>query len=50
MMTAYDLPGLARLPPLTPEEKAKIAAEALVAPPRQAGPNTAQTPILVPVR
>ena len=35
---------------LSAEEKAKIAAEALVAPPRQAGPNTAQTPILVPVR
>ena len=50
MMTAYDLPGLPRLPPLTAEEKAKIAAEAPVAPPRQAGPNTAQTPILVPVR
>jgi hypothetical protein len=46
-MMANDLP---RMPPLTAEEKAKFAAEALVAPPRQTGPNTAQTPILVPVR
>lgn len=49
-MTAYDLPGLPRLPPLTAEEKARIAEQGRVAPPRQAGPNTATTPILVPVR
>jgi hypothetical protein len=48
-MTAYDLPQLPRLPPLTAEEKAKIAAEAGMVPaPRQAGPNTATTPILIP--
>ncbi|MEN9931581.1 MAG: hypothetical protein RIS17_154 [Pseudomonadota bacterium] len=49
-MTAYDLPDLPRLPALTAEEKGKIAEEGRVAAPRGAGPNTAQTPIMVPVR
>lgn len=50
LMTAYELADLPRLPALTAEEKAKIAAEGPAVPPRQAGPNTATTPILVPVR
>lgn len=48
MMTAYDVPGLPRLPPLTPEQKAQFAAEGASAAPRQALPNTATTQILVP--
>lgn len=48
VMSAYDVPGLPRLPPLTPDEKTRIAEEGRVATPRQAMPNTAITPILIP--
>ncbi len=44
LMTVDDLP------PLTTEEKAKIAATAMVALPRQAEPKAAQRPMLVCVR
>ena len=47
-MSAYDLPGLPRLPPLTAEQKAQFAAEGRSRAPGQALPNTTQTPILIP--
>jgi hypothetical protein len=49
-MSAYDLPDLPRLPPLTAEQKAQFAAEGRSKAPGQAMPNTATTPILIPQR